>query len=156
MYIQKTKFYCVKCRTHDHWANERCPEDVSKDDRGVGIFEGETGGKVSKRERGGEGDATLPSWKDSEGEFGSNSDSWEAELSGKEGHQKTQEGKSVVSGKGNPVQIAQEFIKKVGRPKVYPDRKTQMRELMRRKRASKRAKVLGDVSEADVSKSKPE
>jgi hypothetical protein len=33
-----------------------------------------------------------------------------------------------------PVRKAKEFLRKVGRPKVYPDRKTQMRELMRRKR----------------------
>lgn len=34
-----------------------------------------------------------------------------------------------------PIKQAQDFIKKVGRPKKYPDRKTQMRELMRKRRA---------------------
>lgn len=38
------------------------------------------------------------------------------------------------------IKEAEAFIRRVGRPKVYADRKTQMRELMRRKRAAERAR----------------
>lgn len=38
-----------------------------------------------------------------------------------------------------PIKQAEDFIKRVGRPRVYADRKTQMRELMRRKRARTKA-----------------
>ena len=34
-----------------------------------------------------------------------------------------------------PIKQAEDFIKRVGRPKKYPDRKTQMREYMRKRRA---------------------
>lgn len=40
-----------------------------------------------------------------------------------------------------PIKQAVEFLKRVGRPKKYPDRKTQMREVMRRKRERERAKI---------------
>lgn len=51
----------------------------------------------------------------------------------------------VSSTEPKEVKKALEFIKRLrGRPKVYADRKTQMREVMRRKRARERAKVLGD------------
>lgn len=85
MYIQKTKYYCPKCRTHDHWGDEVC---------GVGSSTVEH----------------LPV-----------------------------EQKAVGSIPIQPaIKKAKEFLKKVGRPKMYADRKTQMRELMRRRRAKTR------------------
>jgi hypothetical protein len=89
MYIQKTKFYCSRCGTHDHWANE------------MDQCRGRVGSSTVEH---------LPV---------------EQEVVGSTPIQPA-------------IEKAKEFIKKVGRPKVYPDRKTQMRELMRRKRARKK------------------
>ena len=118
MYIQKTKFYCGKCRTHDHWANELCLAAGGSAGIAQSAEHPEESGKT-----GGTGRNPFPA---------------------------SLVETPVVSGDTKPKNIRpserakiQEFLKR-GRPKVYPDRKTQMRELMRKKRASKRAKVLAD------------
>ena len=76
----ETSYFCWKCKTKSHWANEVCPKETKEP-----------------------------------------SPSEPAEVPG-------------------PIRKAQEFIERVekvklGRPKKYPDRKTQMRELMRKRRA---------------------
>jgi hypothetical protein len=108
MYIQKTKFYCGKCRTHDHWANELCLAAGGSAGIAQSAEHPEKSGKT-----GGTGRNPFPASL--------------AETPVTSGDTKPKNTR--------PLEQAREFIKKVGRPKVYPDRKTQMRELMRRKRA---------------------
>jgi len=85
------KYYCPKCRTTDHWANEVCAKDAATR---VGFAgRAEVVPPIPRKDN-----KPLP---------------------------------EVAA----PIKQAQEFIKKLGRPKIYPDRKTQMRELMRRRRA---------------------
>ena len=83
-------YFCWKCKTKDHYANEACVKDaatqatVCPDDRGV--------------------------------ESPSNT-------------------RRVVAA---PIKEVEEFLRKVGRPRLHADRKVYMRDLMRRKREKAR------------------
>ena len=83
----KTIYFCWKCRTNDHWANEECGSRSPK----ASVLRSEVGVEV----------------------------------------------------KPEPIKKVEAFLervvlKKVGRVKVYPDRKTQMRVYMRRRRAAEK------------------
>ena len=122
MYIQKTKFYCRRCRTHDHWGDEPCQKGnhVRTGDRGASQEQSQEGDEVPEREGSDQGDADVLPGKTSEKDLepGSHLDARKAELRGKAVHKEVQR----KSAKNDPVQAAKEFIKRLpGRPRIYPD-----------------------------------
>src|SRR5260221_5262504 len=144
MYIQKTKYYCPDCRTHDHWADEPCKEkaNVPTGSPGVAVEQSQTGDEVCQREGNHPGGETLLQGETSEKgvESGGCPDPREAELRGKAVHQEVQKSRRTVPRKKNPVEAAQELIKRLpGRPRIYPDAKIRRRAYMRKYRAKVRA-----------------
>ena len=102
-----TAYFCWRCKSKDHWANEVCPKTL-----GLVSPEG-----VATPSRDGK---KVPHVNEPVVDRGESVRNAQHETAG-------------------PVEQAREFIKKVrGRPKVYPDRATQMRELMRKKRAKEK------------------
>lgn len=136
-------YFCWKCKTKDHWANELCPKEkrnVPTGDTGLDLEQGEKGDEIRKREGNLPGGETVLSGSSAQkdGESGNSLDARQAELRGTAVHQKVQKGGRAVSGKKNPVEIAQDFIKRLpGRPKTYPDPKARRRDYMRAYRARK-------------------
>lgn len=122
MYIQKTKYYCRKCRTHDHWGDEPCQKGnhVQPSNRGFSQEQSQEGDEVPEREGSNKGDPDVLSGQASEKdlESGGDSDARKTELRGKTVHKEVQRKPT----KNDPVEIAQEFIKRLpGRPRIYPD-----------------------------------
>lgn len=123
-----TLYYCKKCNSRNHWADERCPEDDRASNSGGGAEQSEEGDEVSKPEGGHSSSADLlPGTLPSKGvESRSHADAGKAQLRRTVVHQKVPKSRGAVSGKKNSVQIS----KKLGRPKIHPDRKAYMKAFM--------------------------
>ena len=84
-----TEYFCWKCKTKDHWANEPCTACTKTGEIVVAPV--------------------------------------------------VQEPEQITKAK----EFVRDVNKRMGRPKIYPDRKTQMREYMRRYREKRSKRVVG-------------